>query len=83
MAHFTPGTFSWESLASYWWDRGVLYIRYKRKLPGTGVLQLVLPSDQHRQVQAFIRARGLKHSPEGAAPPRRPQPKSQRRRRSR
>ncbi|MEW6523681.1 MAG: hypothetical protein AB1445_08965 [Bacillota bacterium] len=81
LVHLSPGTFSWEALGPYWWDRGVLNIRYKRKLPGTGLLRLPLPSDQHRQVQAYIRARGLKHAPEGTPLTNRSPVKSQRRRR--
>ena len=62
---FTPGIFRWESLGPYWWDGNVLHIRYRRSLVGHGIVQLPLANDQHRQVQTFIRARGLKHSPEG------------------
>jgi len=54
-------------------------------LVGRGVLQLPLANDQHRQVQTFIRARGLKHAPEGLTAPRpaQKQAKTKRGRRSR
>jgi hypothetical protein len=82
---FAPATFRWESLGPYWWDKGILHIRYRRSVAGHGIVQLPLANDQHRQVQTFIRARGLKHSPEGlvAPKPEEGQAKTKRRKRSR